>query len=171
MGSLGRIGQGVRSVVAFPFLLVPWREIAASGQEIENQARRLWERKHRASSDDSQQVIFDSDRVIDVRGFAEVWGLTDGQVEGLMNRRRRETARAAYLCFVLGWAAFLGLLYRLSTALWTSSAVVTALEFSPFCLIFFLIAFQYALQNFRLRTLRQATAVEFLRTNEPFWPR
>ena len=171
MGSLGRIGRGVRGVVAFPFLLVPWREIAASGRAIEEQARALWGRKDSASSGRPHQLICESDRAVDLRGFAEARGLTDGQVDGLMSRRRRETARAAYLCFVLGWATFLGLLYRVSTESWTTSACVTALEFSPFCMIFFLTAFQYALQNFRLRTLRHATAVEFLRTNEPFWPR
>jgi hypothetical protein len=170
MAILGRIGRAFRSVIAMPLLLVPWREIKTSGREIDAQVRSLWERKNRASME-LREAICDTDRAIDFRGFTEARGLTDGQAQALVRRRRRETARAAYLCFFLGWAAFLGLLYRVSTASWTSAAVVTALEFSPFCLVFFLMAFQFALQNFRLRTLRHATVVEFLNTNAPFWPR
>ena len=169
MGLLRGIGRGLRGVVAFPFLLVPWREIGASGRAIGDGAQDLWAQTHRTGG--AQQVITAADRLIDLRSFAEARGLTDGQTEALVRRRRRETARASYLCFALAWASFVGLLYRALAAPSTSGAFPAALEFSPFCLMFFLMAFQYALQNFRLRTLRHATAVEFLQTNEPFWPR
>lgn len=169
MGLLRRIGRGLRAVVAFPFLLVPWREIGASGRAIGDQAQDLWAQTRGAVG--PQQVITAGDRLVDLRSFAEARGLTDRQTDALMRRRRRETARASYLCFALAWASFFGLLYRALTAPSTSGAFPAAFEFSPFCLMFFLMAFQYALQNFRLRTLRHATAVEFLQTNEPFWPR
>jgi len=45
------------------------------------------------------------------------------------------------------------------------------LQFAPFCLVFFLAAFQQAHVNWQLRTGRLGSAGEYLRSADPFWPR
>ena len=54
---------------------------------------------------------------------------------------------------------------------WTISRMVLSVEFLPFCVLFFLVAFYNALLNFQIRTRRQATWREYLLTSESFWPR
>jgi ABC-type multidrug transport system fused ATPase/permease subunit len=169
MRVLSSIGRGVRKAAALPFILVPWRQIKQGRRAIQDQARELWSQS-RQDKAGMQQVIRDGDRLIDLRAFAEERGLSEGQARGLLAKRRRETAVAAYACFVFGWLSFFFLLYRVATVPWTSGALVVTLEFSPFSVLFFLMAFKFALDNFRLRKLRHATAGEFLTTNEPFWP-
>jgi hypothetical protein len=85
-------------------------------------------------------------------------------------RRRRGAAVFAYIAFGLGWLFFAGWIYRLATIPWTGGFVVTAVEFLPFVLVFFLQAFKSALQNFQIRTRRLATPGEYLRTRDAFWP-
>jgi hypothetical protein len=170
MGVISRIGRGVRKAAVVPFILVPWRQIKESHRAIEDQARRFLSQAQQTRAAE-QQVIRDGDRLLDLRAFAEARGLSDGQAWALLAKRRRETAVAAYACFGLAWASFLWLLYQLATVSWTSSAFVIVMEFSPSCVLFFLMAFKFALDNFRLRMLRHATASEFVSTNEPFWPR
>jgi hypothetical protein len=45
-----------------------------------------------------------------------------------------------------------------------------ALEFLPFCALFYLLAFYNALLNFQMRIGRAASWREYLATSEPFWP-
>ena len=170
MGVFRSIGRFFVIVGKLPFALVPWREMKASKDAIRDHAAELWSQARRGAEVE-QQVILDGDRLVDLSRFAQQKGLSEGQARAVLARRRRETARTAYACFVLGWAAFGFLCYRISNAPFNSRAVVTALEFTPFSILFFLMAFRFALDNFRLRMLRHATAGEFLRTNEPFWPR
>lgn len=167
MGLLAKTGQGARRLLTWPFILVPWREILAGGRSIRSQANDLWSK---VCAEDRQQVIRDGDRLVDLRGFAQAHGLSEQEGRALVGRRRRETAVAAYACFVLGWVTFSLVLYHIISLSWRSGPIVGALEFSPFCVLFFLMAFKFALDNFRLRVLRHATAGEFLTTNKPFWP-
>jgi hypothetical protein len=48
--------------------------------------------------------------------------------------------------------------------------VLPAVEFAPFCLVFFLVAFLSGLENYQLRTRRLATAWEYLNNSGRFWP-
>ncbi|MBB4200196.1 hypothetical protein CCR94_02205 [Rhodoblastus sphagnicola] len=169
MGLFRGLGRRLGGLMKIPFVFVPWREIKKGKNAIEEQAAEIWSQVKRAKEID-QQVIVDGDRLIDLSSFAEEKGLSDRQARALLARRRRETARAAYACFALGWAAFFFLAYRIAGESWTSGPFVTTIEFSPFCILFFLMAFKFALDNFRLRTLSHVTASEFLHTNEPFWP-
>lgn len=170
MSVFSSVGRGVRRAAAFPFILVPWREIKEGRRAIEDRARELWAQAQQVSEPE-QQVIREGDRLVDLRAFAEAKGLSDGQARGLLAKRRRQTAATAYVCFAFGWASFLFLLYQVATESWASGVFIVTLEFSPFSVLFFLMAFRFALDNFRLRMLRHATAVEFLTTKEPFWPR
>jgi hypothetical protein len=54
---------------------------------------------------------------------------------------------------------------------WTAARIALALEFLPFCALFFLLAFYHALLNFQIRIGRAASWREYLATSEPFWPR
>ena len=49
--------------------------------------------------------------------------------------------------------------------------MVLSVEFLPFCLLFFLVAFNNALLNFQIRMRRLATWRDYLLTSESFWPR
>jgi hypothetical protein len=49
--------------------------------------------------------------------------------------------------------------------------MVLGVEFLPFCMLFFLIAFYNALLNFQIRMRRLLSCREYLLTNESFWPR
>jgi len=54
---------------------------------------------------------------------------------------------------------------------WTAMRVVLALEFLPFCALFFLLAFYNALLNFQIRVGHSAGWREYLSTDKSFWPR
>ena len=49
--------------------------------------------------------------------------------------------------------------------------MVLSVEFLPFCVLFFLVAFNNALLNFQIRMRRLATWRDYLLTSESFWPR
>jgi hypothetical protein len=96
---------------------------------------------------------------------------TQFRIAELLWRRRRESARTAYLSFGLGWLSFFAWLVRAATTPWTSGHLLPVIEYAPFCVIFFLVAFRSALQNYQIRTRRLATASEYLQTPNSFWPR
>jgi len=54
---------------------------------------------------------------------------------------------------------------------WTAARIALALEFFPFCALFFLLAFYHALLNFQIRIGCAASWREYLATSAPFWPR
>jgi hypothetical protein len=66
---------------------------------------------------------------------------------------------------------FVAWLYRLVTMTWRANAAVTALQFTPACAVFFLLAFRFALENYQIRQGRKVSVLEFLRTADGFWPR
>ena len=53
----------------------------------------------------------------------------------------------------------------------TGSRLIVALEFLPFCALFFLMAFHNALINFQIRMGRTAGWREYLTTDDQFFPR
>ena len=66
---------------------------------------------------------------------------------------------------------FAAWLYRLVTVTWTVNATLTALQFTPACAVFFLLAFRFALENYQIRQRRKVGVLEFLGTSDGFWPR
>jgi len=71
----------------------------------------------------------------------------------------------SWLGVILAW------LMRAATTPWTSGHLLPVIEYAPFCVIFFLVAFRSALQNYQIRTRRLATASEYLQTPDSFWPK
>ena len=163
--ALGGLWRGTVWLASTPFRLFPHREIARSAEAIGQMWASVRHGRERRSI-----VEIEEDRSFDLRATAFLRGMTPRALEALLEKRRRATARNAYLCFALAWLFFFGWLYRLAHMPWTSSALLTVLEFAPFCVIFFLLAFKSALQNYQIRTRRLATAAEYLCASESFWP-
>ena len=62
-------------------------------------------------------------------------------------------------------------LYRLATITWTVNATVTALQFTPACAVFFLLALLFGLENYQIRLGRKVSVREFFSAPSGFWPR
>ena len=116
------------------------------------------------------RIAAKSDRTIDLQATAFAHGLTVPELEATLERRRRETASSAYLSLGLGWLSFLLCLFRLAMLPLTVGRLVSMVEFTPFCVTFFLVAFRSALLNFQTRTRTLASARDYLRTGVGFWP-
>jgi hypothetical protein len=107
----------------------------------------------------------------DLVATAFSYGISVRELEQRLAQRRRQTAQMAYASLLLATVFLLGWVWHALSIRWTGGRVVAALEFLPFCGLFFLIAFYYALLNFQIRQRRRATWREYFMTEERFWPR
>jgi hypothetical protein len=107
----------------------------------------------------------------DLEATAFLHGISLFELERRLKVRRRQTARIAYATFALGCIFLTAWMCEALLSPWTAMRVVLALEFLPFCALFFLLAFYNALLNFQIRIGRTASWREYLATDEPFWPR
>lgn len=158
--------RGAKWLAATPFEAFPQREIVENGRLIGFLAAAG---KTRAGGNGRFRV--NGDRSMDLVATAFLHGISVSELEALLCRRQKVTARAAYLAFGLGWACFLAWLLRAALVPWTKVSLVQALEFLPFCLFFFLMAFKCGLENHQIRTRRLVTPAEYLQTVGDFWPR
>ncbi|WP_158746719.1 hypothetical protein [Acidisphaera sp. L21] len=113
----------------------------------------------------------DEDGSIDLLATAFSYGMS---VEALVERlrfRQGQTAWAAYAMFGLGSVFLVLWLYGALHIGMSSARLFSALEFLPFCTLFFLLAFKSAWLNWQLRTRRLGSPVAYLKTTEPFLPR
>jgi hypothetical protein len=118
-----------------------------------------------------QAVPVDLHGKLDFAATAVAYELSERELEARLARRRGQTATMAYLAFALG-CTFIGLwFWRLLELDGTGLRLLAGLQFAPFCLVFFLAAFQQAHVNWQLRTGRLGSAGEYLRSADPFWPR
>jgi hypothetical protein len=165
-GLVGKLWGGTVWLVSAPLRLFPRAEIGRNAALIRTLFETVKRRPGRRGG-----IEIQDDRSFDLAATAFFQGISVSRLEVLLEQRRRATARLAYISFALGWFAFAGWAYRLAGAQWSDASAVVALEFAPVCAAFFLFAFKNALQNYQIRTRRVATAAEYLRTREPFWPR
>jgi hypothetical protein len=107
----------------------------------------------------------------DLETTAFLHGISLFELERRLKVRRRQTARIAYATLALGCIFLTAWIWEALLSPWTAMRVVLALEFLPFCGLFFLLAFYNALLNFQIRIGRAASWREYLATDEPFWPR
>ena len=108
---------------------------------------------------------------LDLDQTAYLHGLSVDQLLERIRDRRGATARAAYTFFALGTLLFL-LWVRDALSLRLDGArIVSALEYLPFWLLFYLLSFKAAWTNWQLRTRRLGSPVEYLKTTELFLPR
>jgi hypothetical protein len=54
---------------------------------------------------------------------------------------------------------------------WTVNATLTALQFTPACAVFFLLAILFGLENYQIRLGRKVSVREFFSAPSGFWPR
>jgi len=162
----GKVWGQTKWIAGGPIRAFPRDEIVENGRLIGT----LVEKVRRRPRQGGPFRVYE-DRTIDLVATAFLHGIAVGELEELLWRRRRESARAAYLSFGLGWLSFLAWLIRAATTPWTSGHLLPVIEYAPFCVIFFLVAFRSALQNYQIRTRRLATAIEYLQTPDSFWPK
>jgi hypothetical protein len=148
-----------------PLAAVPREEIVRTGRLIRELAAHL-----RTGSVRADRLYFRDDRTIDLAATAFANGINVAALDDLLVRRQHESARAAWLAFGLGWVFFVLFLLRATAAALTVSHLMPLLEFLPFCVVFFLLAFRSGLRNFQLRERRLATAAEYLTASQGFWP-
>lgn len=163
---LRRIWNSLRWTAASPIAIFPSDQIGRAAHFIAG----LFDAVVSPQSGDCR-IVTKSDKAIDLHATAFVRGLTVPEFEAKLERRRRETARLAYLSFGLGWLSFLLCLFRLATLPLTIDRLVSTAEFAPFCVAFFLASFRSALLNFQTRTRTLASTCDYLRTGIGFWPR
>ena len=107
----------------------------------------------------------------DLEATAFLHSISVFELERRLVVRRRQTARIAYATFALCCIFLTAWVCEALSSPWTMGRIVLALEFLPFCAVFFLLAFYNALLNFQIRIGRAASWCEYLATREPFCPR
>lgn len=165
-GVLRRIAAAPRWVGRNAMLLCSADEIGKSARLIGGLAAAI-----RRSPVEKARLAFAPDGSIDSAASAFLHGRGIGEFEALLRRRQRATAISSYFAFGLGWLFFLAWLYRAATMPWTPLHVISAVEFLPFCAVFFLMAFKSALENYELRMRRLTTALRYLCAADGFWPK
>jgi len=113
----------------------------------------------------------DKTGAFDLDASAFLHGQRRAAFEDALIVRQRSTARNAWIFLGLGALFFLGWLYRLMTMTWTANAALTALQFTPACAVFFLLAFRFGLENYQIRMRRKVRVMEYLSAPRGFWPR
>jgi hypothetical protein len=159
-GVLRRIGRAALS---------PWLSLRIS--ERAARLRRDLDELRSASRRAASQVRLDEAGGYDLDAMAFLNGQRRRTFEETLTSRRRSTARNAWIFLGLGAMFFAAWLYRLVTMTWTVNATLTALQFTPACAVFFLLAFRFALENYQIRQRRMVSVLEFLATPNGFWPR
>ena len=162
---LGRMWRGVKFVMGGPAAAFGAEEVAQGARLIR---RLIGDIRHRPAA--QVPIVLEDGRTIDLDATARSHAITAEELKERLARRRRETARLAYVTFGLGWLVFGIWICRALFTVWSSSAVIAAIEFAPFCCAFFLMSFRAALENYQIRTRRLATAIEYLGTSGSFWP-
>jgi hypothetical protein len=107
----------------------------------------------------------------DLNSTAFLYGISVPELERRLKARRRQTALIAYAAFALACIFLTAWVCEALASPWTAARITLALEFLPFCALFFLLAFYNALLNFQIRICRAASWREYLATSAPFWPR
>lgn len=125
----------------------------------------------RAGSQAGERVFVDEDRALDLRATAFSQGMTEDALRRRLKERRQQTARIAYGTFTLACLFLIGWLHAALHTPLTLSRIMLAVDFLPFCGLFFLIAFYNALVNFQIRSGRRANWREYLMTDSGFFPR
>ena len=116
------------------------------------------------------RMRLDDAGAFDLDASAFLHGKRRRAFEDALAARQGSTARNAWILLGLGVLFFLVWLYRLLTMSWTANATLTALQFTPACAVFFLLAFRFGLENYQIRMRRKVTVMEYLTAARGFWP-
>ncbi len=158
--------RGTKFVLGGPIAALSLSQIAQNGRLIRGLLAAL-----RRPPTPRRAVQCRLDGTLDRTATAFVYGVPEAELDIWMARRRRQTATFAYVALTMG-CLFLGTwFWRLLETEGTVQRVLTGLQFAPFCLVFFLAAFQQAHVNWQLRTGLIGSPADYLRSPEPFLPR
>jgi hypothetical protein len=163
---LRRNWRRARFVASGPIASIGVTEISGGARMIDGLLRLL-----RAGPPPDTRIKTMDGGSIDLEATAFSYGIKVEELEKRLEERRLQTARAAYATFGLGAISLLLWLYTALHMTISSARIFSAIEFLPFCALFFLLAFKSAWMNWQLRALRIGSAVAFLRTTEAFLPR
>jgi len=161
----GLLGRGFKGLKQASLKAIQWELIKDNAQFIHKLGVLL-----RRKNDHQSGFVVNEARGLDVAATADLYQVPVEFIEQLIRKRRRQTKQAAYCAFGFGWLTFFYWLYQSLNQSWSSGHVIETFEFAPSCFVFFLVAFRNALLNYQLRTRHVATAMEYLRTEEMFWP-
>ena len=162
----GFVWRGTKLVLGGPVKALSLDQIAQGGRFISNLVSDL-----KRGPAPKPAIPRQPDGKLDRLATAHAYGLSEVQLDECLALRRRQTARLAYLAFGLAWLFLGAWLIRLLSLDGTGQRMLTAVQFAPFCLVFFLAAFRQAHVNWQLRTGLLGSAGDYLRSAEPFFPR
>jgi hypothetical protein len=120
---------------------------------------------------EASRVKLDETGAFDRDAMAFLQGQPRASFEDRLATRQRATSRNAWIFLGLGVLFFAGWLCRLTTMTWTTSATLTALQFTPASAVWFLLAFRFGLENYQIRMRRRVRVMEYLCAAHGFWPR
>jgi hypothetical protein len=163
---LGRMFRGLGWLSAGPVDWTGRRGISRGASFIRDLVLALRFGSHR-----DPRFRTSEDGGFDVEATAFLHGISVFELQRRLAVRRRQTARIAYATFALGCIFLTVWVCEALSSPWTAGRIILALQFLPFCALFFLLAFYNALLNFQLRIGRAASWREYLATREPFGPR
>ncbi len=107
---------------------------------------------------------------VDARATAFLTGMKEEDLLERWAARRRQTARLAWGCFLLGWVLLAVWAWQSMAVGWATGRLLGGLQVLSFCGVLFILAFRSAWQNWQLRTGRVGSVAEYLRSSETFWP-
>jgi hypothetical protein len=163
---LGRAFRGIGWLSSGPVDWAGLRGISRSASLIRNLSATL-----RTGSRRDLRFRTGGDGGFDLNSTAFLYGISVPELERHLKARRRQTALIAYATFALACFFLTAWVCEALSSPWTATRIALALEFLPFCALFFLLAFYHALLNFQIRIGRTASWREYLATSAPFWPR
>jgi hypothetical protein len=158
------IWHGVKFVLGAPFAALGTEHILKNAAFIGALADRI-----KTGPDADRWVCVDDDQNLDVEAMATRAGISINGIQFLLANRRRQTARAAF-CYLAGGGGFIALWLVESIRVPAYASIAYIIGLLAICTAFFLSAFYNALVNWQIRTMRLGTALEFLRTEESWWP-
>lgn len=158
--------RGAKLAFGGPVSALSLDQIARGGRFIGNLVSNL---KHGAAP--LSAIPQQPDGTLDRAAMMRAYGLTNAEFDECIALRCRQTARMAYAAFGLAWLFLAAWLIRLLSLDGTGQRILAAVQFAPFCLMFFLAAFRQAHLNWQLRTGVLGSARDYLCSAEPFFPR
>ena len=161
----GRVFRGAGWLAGGPVDWIATRRIARSASFIRDLVVSL-----RVGPQRDTRFKTGDDGGFDLQATAFCYGLSVHELAARLTARRRQSARIAYASFALAWFFLLAWLWHALSSTWSAARIASALDFLPFCALFFLVAFCNALLNFQIRIGRTASWREYLATSERFWP-
>jgi hypothetical protein len=117
------------------------------------------------------RVFVREDCTLDLEATAFSHGVSVAALRARLEVRRRETARLAYAMFGLGLLCLAFWLHAALRAPLTSARLMLAVDFLPFCALFFLCAFYQALLNYQVRSGRRVGWRAYLMAEDGILPR